>query len=88
MKEEKPDPRSWLTSLWPASADGRRLAVSLSRTEPRPVIGHIINNQDETWSIEGDATIRKFGIAEAAARTLIIESQAKQKPAPPELKND
>jgi hypothetical protein len=61
-------------SLWPTSADGRRLAVSLSPTEPQPIIGHITKNQNETWSIEGDRTFRKFQGVQEAVRALIAES--------------
>src|SRR5579871_1135952 len=27
---------------------------------PRPVVGYITKNRDETWSIRGDRTLRKF----------------------------
>jgi hypothetical protein len=61
-------------SLWRTSEGVRKLAVSLSSTEPRPVIGHITKNHDETWSIEGDETLRSFQDAEEAIRILIVES--------------
>jgi hypothetical protein len=84
MKQPKTEPSF---SLWPTSIDGRKLAVSQSRTEPQPVIGYVTKNQDGTWSIERDGTTRRFQGAEAAGKTLIAEATARHKP-PPEKKED
>ena len=44
--------------------------------EPRPVIGYITKNNDETWSIEGDGTLRKFRGAEEAIMIFISEAES------------
>lgn len=47
-----------------------------SSTEARRVIGYITKNNDETWSIEGDGTLRKFRGAEEAVMTFINEAES------------
>jgi hypothetical protein len=48
--------------------------VTVSSTGAPRVIGYIRKNNDETWSIEGDGTLRKFRGAEEAIMTFISES--------------
>lgn len=50
--------------------------MNVSSTEARRVIGYITKNNDETWSIEGDGTLRKFRGAEEAVMTFINEAES------------
>jgi hypothetical protein len=50
--------------------------VSSSSAEARRVIGYITKNNDETWSIEGDGTLRKFRGAEEAVMTFLNEAES------------
>jgi hypothetical protein len=64
-------------SLSRTSEGDGRLAVNVSSsTEGRRVIGYITKNYDETWSIEGDGTLRKFRGAEEAIMTFINEAES------------
>jgi hypothetical protein len=59
-------------SIWSTSSP-KKFAVSSSETEPKPVIGHVVQKSDTEWVIEGQEE-QCFTFKEKAAAALAENS--------------